>query len=430
MHSRFFRSTLLFFLSFSALFDFVLASIPPSSFFSQASSSSPPSSLPANIPLRNASEFTIVCRIGGGKFSDVFLAEENDHNDKDDRALVVLKVLKPISAKKIRRELQMLSACEHLPYVTTALGIVKGRNTTSFVLEKAGGENGRWFCHFPGNEEEARDYWNKRSGTSSTKKIRLKEKESSGNRESINVLPSSTSPTFSWLSIDEIKLYMYKLLHAILSLHTRNIMHRDIKPRNVIITRGDATSSVQSLTLLDLGLAEYIHESNQRYNVRVASRNYKGPELLIGNEYYDYSLDLWGAGCILAGLLFRREPFFRGRDNIDQLSKIVTFLGTDELDEYCDDCDVKLSKELRRVTRGYRARDWRAYAKKRGEQMMKNDGSGDESFSSHQGVNNNMIIDVDGIDLLEKLLVYHGERRLSARQAIKHPFFDAVRHQL
>jgi casein kinase II subunit alpha len=103
------------------------------------------------IPLRNASEFTVIGRIRGAKFSDVFLADEIEGKSQ-----VVLKVLKPISARKIKRELAMLAACEHFPYVTTALGIVKGRNSTSIVLEKAGGENGRWFCHYPGNEEEAR----------------------------------------------------------------------------------------------------------------------------------------------------------------------------------------------------------------------------------------------------------------------------------
>jgi casein kinase II subunit alpha len=63
--------------------------------------------------------------------------------------------------------------------------------------------------------------------------------------------------------------------------------------------------------LIDLGLADF-YRPNQRYNVRVASRHYKSPELLVGYELYDYAIDMWGVGCILAGLLFRREPFFRG----------------------------------------------------------------------------------------------------------------------
>ena len=90
---------------------------------------------------------------------------------------------------------------------------------------------------------------------------------------------------------------------------------RDVKPRNILITRSVATNDCDEgqgpLMLLDLGLADF-YLPNTRYNVRVASRHYKSPELLTGYQYYNYSVDLWPVGCILAGLLFRREPFFRG----------------------------------------------------------------------------------------------------------------------
>ena len=82
-------------------------------------------------------------------------------------------------------------------------------------------------------------------------------------------------------------------------------MHRDVKPRNVLIDKTD-----MSLMLIDLGLADF-YLPNTQYNVRVASRHYKSPELLLGYKDYDYSIDMWGVGCILAGLLFRREPFLR-----------------------------------------------------------------------------------------------------------------------
>ena len=61
----------------------------------------------------------------------------------------------------------------------------------------------------------------------------------------------------------------------------------------------------------------------QEYNVRVASRYFKGPELLVDFQEYDYSLDLWSLGCMFAGMIFRKEPFFHGHDNYDQLVRIA-----------------------------------------------------------------------------------------------------------
>jgi casein kinase II subunit alpha len=49
----------------------------------------------------------------------------------------------------------------------------------------------------------------------------------------------------------------------------------------------------------------------------------QGPELLVDLQDYDYSLDLWSLGCTLAGMIFRKEPFFYGHDNADQLVKIA-----------------------------------------------------------------------------------------------------------
>jgi casein kinase II subunit alpha len=95
------------------------------------------------------------------------------------------------------------------------------------------------------------------------------------------------------------------------------------------------------------------------YNVRVASRYFKGPELLVDFQEYDYSLDMWSLGCMFASMaspglamerivaypstqIFRKEPFFHGHDNYDQLVKIAKVLGTDELYAYLDKYDIEL----------------------------------------------------------------------------------------
>ncbi len=74
-------------------------------------------------------------------------------------------------------------------------------------------------------------------------------------------------------------------------------MHRDVKPHNIMIDH-----EKRELRLIDWGLAEF-YFPDKEYNVRVASRYFKGPELLVDNEIYDYSLDIWSLGCMFAGMV-------------------------------------------------------------------------------------------------------------------------------
>jgi casein kinase II subunit alpha len=90
---------------------------------------------------------------------------------------------------------------------------------------------------------------------------------------------------------------MYKIMEGLNYCHSMGIMHRDIKPQNVLIDQKRRT-----LKIVDWGLADY-YLLNKEYNVRVASRYYKGPELLVNNKFYDYSLDVWSLGCMFAGMV-------------------------------------------------------------------------------------------------------------------------------
>jgi casein kinase II subunit alpha len=90
------------------------------------------------------------------------------------------------------------------------------------------------------------------------------------------------------------------LAHA----HALGIIHRDIKPENLLFIEGN-------LKIIDWGLAEIV-QPGKRMNTRVCSLNYKSPEILLGNNFYDQGLDIWSAGCILASLLFKKNPFFAG----------------------------------------------------------------------------------------------------------------------
>ena len=105
-------------------------------------------------------------------------------------------------------------------------------------------------------------------------------------------------PTLSDL---DIRFYILELLRALDYCHSQGIMHRDVKPHNVMIDHGR-----RQLRLIDWGLAEFYHPG-RAYNVRVASRYFKGPELLVNLQEYDYSLDMWSLGCMFAGMVRPRE---------------------------------------------------------------------------------------------------------------------------
>ena len=154
------------------------------------------------------------------------------------------------------------------------------------------------------------------------------------------------------------ELLKVSLLLSILALdycHSMGIMHRDVKPHNIMIDH-----QRKSLRLIDWGLAEFYHPG-QEYNVRVASRYYKGPELLVDYQKYDYSLDLWSMGCMLAGILFKKDPFFHGHDNYDQLVKVCSsrpmqiarVLGTADLHLYLRKYNLQLDSHYDNILEKY-----------------------------------------------------------------------------
>jgi len=150
----------------------------------------------------------------------------------------------------------------------------------------------------------------------------------------------------------DIRFYIYEILKALDFCHSKGIIHRDVKPHNIMIDHAS-----RKLRLIDWGLAEFYHPG-QEYNVRVASRYFKGPELLIDLQVYDYSLDIWSLGCMFAGMIFLKEPFFQGKDNYDQLVKIARVLGTEELYEYIAKYQVQLDSHYDDLLGTWPKKEW------------------------------------------------------------------------
>uniref|UniRef100_A0A8C1GRN2 non-specific serine/threonine protein kinase n=1 Tax=Cyprinus carpio TaxID=7962 RepID=A0A8C1GRN2_CYPCA len=288
----------------------------------------------AHVPTwSNQEDYQLVRKLGRGKYSEVFEAISINNNEK-----VVVKILKPVKKKKIKREIKILENLRGGTNIIQLMDTVKD--------------------------------------------------------------PVSRTPAlvFECINNTDFKVFFFFFEHwqALDYCHSMGIMHRDVKPHNVMIDH----QGHQGLRLIDWGLAEFYHPA-QEYNVRVASRYFKGPELLVDYQMYDYSLDMWSLGCMLASMIFQKEPFFHGQDNYDQLVRIAKVLGTDELFGYLRKYHIELDPRFKDLL-GQQTR-------KRWEQFVQTE--------------NQHLVSPEALDLLDKLLRYDHQQRLTATEAMEHPYF-------
>jgi len=118
-----------------------------------------------------------------------------------------------------------------------------------------------------------------------------------------------------------IKSYTLQTLLGLEYLHNNWILHRDLKPNNLLV------DSKGCLKLGDFGLARQFGSPTRIYTHMVVTRWYRAPELLFGAKNYGVGVDIWAVGCILAELLLR-VPFLAGETDLDQLGKIFLCMGT------------------------------------------------------------------------------------------------------
>jgi len=291
-------------------------------------------------------DYEVIRKIGRGKYSEVFEGMNVMNNTR-----CVVKILKPVKKKKIKREIKILQNLCGGKNIIQLLDVVRDpqSKTPSLIFEHV-------------------------------------------NNVDFKVL-------YPTLTDFDVRYYLFELLQALDFCHSNGIMHRDVKPHNVMIDH-----EKRQLRLIDWGLAEFYHPERE-YNVRVASRYFKGPELLVDFQEYDYALDLWSLGCMFAGMIFRKEPFFHGHDNYDQLVKIAKVLGTDELFAYLDRYDLELDQQFDGLIGRHAAKPWTKFVT----------------------ADNAHLCSSDALSFVGSLLKYDHQERLTAEEAMAHAYFAPVR---
>ncbi|KAG2425790.1 hypothetical protein HXX76_013415 [Chlamydomonas incerta] len=290
--------------------------------------------------------YEVVRKVGRGKYSEVFEGINVVNGSK-----CIIKILKPVKKKKVLREIKILQNITGGPSIIGLLDVVRDpeSKTPSLIFEYV-------------------------------------------NNQDFKVL-------YPTLTDMDIRYYVYQLLKALDYAHSHGIMHRDVKPHNVMIDHAK-----KQLRLIDWGLAEFYHPGRE-YNVRVASRYYKGPELLVDLQIYDYSLDMWSLGCMLAAIIFRKDPFFCGHDNYDQLVKIARVLGTDDLYSYLQKYGIVLDPQLEALVGTHSKKAWQRFVTP----------------------DNQHLVSPEAIDFVDKLLRYDHQERLTCTEAMSHPYLAPIR---
>uniref|UniRef100_A0A131XJH2 cyclin-dependent kinase n=1 Tax=Hyalomma excavatum TaxID=257692 RepID=A0A131XJH2_9ACAR len=124
------------------------------------------------------------------------------------------------------------------------------------------------------------------------------------------------------LNPKNVKLFLFQLLRGLSYCHERVILHRDLKPQNLLI------SEQGELKLADFGLARAKSVPSRTYSHEVVTLWYRPPDVLLGSTDYSTSLDMWGVGCIFIEMITGAAAFPGVKDTTDQLDKIWRILGT------------------------------------------------------------------------------------------------------
>lgn len=186
----------------------------------------------------------------------------------------------------------------------------------------------------------------------------------------------------------EVKCLMMQLLRAVHYLHRNYYIHRDLKLSNLLF------SNKGELKLCDFGLARIFGEPNKAMTPKVVTLWYRAPELLMGCKDYTVAVDMWAVGCIFGELLMN-TPVMPGKTEIEQLQLMCRLLGTPN------------------------DKIWPGYYELPNAKII----AGLPQQNYHMISNKFKFLSPAGQDLIKKFLTYDPNKRITAYQALQHPYF-------
>jgi len=186
----------------------------------------------------------------------------------------------------------------------------------------------------------------------------------------------------------DIKYLTWQLMKGLEVCHARRVIHRDIKPQNLLI------DSQLRMKLADFGLARAFIVPMPKYTHEVVTVWYRAPEILLGSSLYSLGVDMWAVGCVFAEMA-TGQPLFAGDSEIDTIFKVFQKLGTPTEAMWPGLGELPFFKPS---FPKWPAKGWENIRNTKAQ------------------------VDSEGIDLLEQLMAYDPKNRMSARKSLQHQY--------